>query len=192
MQRLTTGRSEGIGKRGESVNNSGDKSEERWKKLEEIVRQIVREECQRISQNILTVIEKSGAAKAKVEFINGKWVGITPILLDTWRAAYGAVDVEAELSKAAAWLAANPLKTPKSQCARFLNAWLARSQNQASIRSIPTRSEEKKRHCAYCPAVATGMTSGIWSCREHVRDAMEGRPAGHMWGVQAKPVAGDR
>ena len=159
--------------------------EDRWAK----VRQIVREENELLEQRLLAALGKS---KGKVDFVNGRWLGITEQLTQAWSSAYPAVDIHAELNKAAAWILSNPTLAPKSQFSRFLLTWFSRTQDRSAIRSIPTRSEEKKRHCAYCPAVATGMTSGIWSCREHVRDAMEGRPAGHMWGVQAKNVAGDR
>lgn len=156
--------------------------EDRWAKLEQIMRRVVDE----------ALDARGFKSKTRIGFLNGRWTGISADQLAAWREAYGAVDVDAELKKAGAWIISNPHLAPKSNYARFINTWMSRTQDRSAIRSIPTRSEEKKRHCAYCPAVATGMTSGIWSCREHVRDAMEGRPAGHMWGVQAKPVAGDR
>lgn len=174
------------------MDNTEDK-DARWRKLEEIVRVIVREECERIHQNILAVLEKHDhAPKAKVAFINGTWVGISSVQLETWRAAYGAVDVETELSKAAAWLVANPKQNPKNQFARFLNAWLSRSQNQSSIRSIPTRNEpESRKLCSYCSKVATAAPNRIWACDDHTHEAMDQKPVPMFKNpVTAKPVSG--
>lgn len=50
--------------------------------------------------------------------------------LSNWKEAYPAIDVESEISKAAAWLVANP-KNKKKQYARFLNGWLSRAQDRA-------------------------------------------------------------
>jgi hypothetical protein len=77
--------------------------EERWEK----VRQIVREECERIEARILDVLEKY-TKKAKLGFSNGKWTGVTEEQIAAWKEAYGLCDVEAELRKAAAWIVSNP------------------------------------------------------------------------------------
>lgn len=61
---------------------------------------------------------------------SGKWDGIPENLSATWREAYPAVDVKAELAKAAAWIIANP-KNKKSNYARFLTSWLSRAQDGA-------------------------------------------------------------
>lgn len=173
----------------EEVNKKGSKvPDDKWER----VRQIVREECDRIERNILAVLEKNGN-KQKPNFVNGKWVGITEEQLEVWKAAYGAVDIEAELKKAAAWIVANPNLAPKSQHGRFLNTWLSRTQTQASIRSIPSRNEpqpEKKRLCAYCSSSANGSVQGVWACSTHMRDAIDGTPVPRMLGVVPNPVAG--
>ena len=162
--------------------------EDRWTK----VREIVREECERIEARIVAVLQKHG--KAKLEFVNGRWVGVTPEQLEAWKAAYGAVDIEAELKKAAAWIVSNPHLAPKSQFGRFINTWLSRTQNTSSIRSIPTRSEmhqEHKKLCVYCSKVATSSPNRIWACDDHTLDAMDQKPAPMFkLGVVAKPVAG--
>lgn len=154
--------------------------EDRWKKLEEVVRRVVREEIASLGK------------KPKIDLVHGKWVGITEEQKEAWGAAYGALDLDAELKKAAAWCVSNPHLSPKSQFGRFLNTWLAKGQNAASLRSIPTEraTEVKQRHCAYCVKVAVSSTSGIWACDEHFSDAMEGKPRPRMLGVVAKPVAG--
>ena len=60
----------------------------------------------------------------------GKWQGIPENLATTWHEACPAVNVQAELAKAAAWIIANP-KNKKSNYARFLTSWLTRAQDGA-------------------------------------------------------------
>ena len=154
--------------------------EDRWTKLESVVRKVIREELAQLGR------------KPKIDLVSGKWIGITEEQKEAWSAAYGALDLEAELKKAAAWCVSNPHLSPKSQIGRFLNTWLAKGQNAASLRSIPTElpTEVKAKLCGYCPKVATSSTNGIWSCDEHSMDAMDGKPRPRMLGVVAKPVAG--
>lgn len=61
---------------------------------------------------------------------DGEWVGISDPLMAKWKQAYPALSLDAELSKAAAWIIANP-KNKKSNYARFLTNWLARAQDKA-------------------------------------------------------------
>lgn len=154
--------------------------EDRWSKLEEIVRKVVREEISALA----------GVKKAKLGFENGRWVGVTQEQMEAWKAAYGMVDIEAELKRAAAWIVSNPHLAPRSQLGRFLNTWFAKGQDRASIRSIPAREERMpKKACAYCSADSTGTVSGILCCAAHVRDALDGKPR-RMLGVVPAPVAG--
>lgn len=60
----------------------------------------------------------------------GEWVGIPTRLMAKWNQAYPALSLDAELSKAAAWIIANP-KNKKSNYARFLTNWLTRAQDKA-------------------------------------------------------------
>lgn len=54
-----------------------------------------------------------------------------PELLNAqWAKAYPAISVDVELSKASAWLIANP-KNAKSNYARFLTNWLTKAQDKA-------------------------------------------------------------
>lgn len=159
--------------------------EDRWTKLEEVVRRVVREEIAQLGK------------KAKLDFVNGKWVGVTPEQLEAWKAAYGAVDIEAELKKAAAWIVSNPHLAPKSQLGRFLNTWFSRTQDRSSIRSIPSVSERAnvagpaRKLCSYCTKVATAAPNRIWACDDHTLDAMDQKPQPMFKsGVVAKPVAG--
>jgi hypothetical protein len=153
----------------------------RWQKLEEIVRRVVREEVAALGK------------KPKIELVNGNWVGITEEQMTAWKAAYGAVDLDAELKKAAAWIVSNPHLAPKNQIGRFLNTWFSRTQNTNSLRAIPGGKTEQgpgKKLCSYCDAVASAKFGSTWACTSHGQDAMEGRPIPIMRGVVAKPVAG--
>lgn len=149
--------------------------EDKWER----VRQIVREECERIEASILLAINKHGEKK-KLGFINGQWTGVTAEQVEAWRSAYGSCDVESELKKAAAWILSNPSQAPKSNYARFLNAWLGRQQNISAIRSIPTRSETMKRAgifpCDYCEKTSVGIFAKRLHCDDHLQDAQEQKP----------------
>lgn len=143
--------------------------EEKWAKLEEIIRRVFKEE----------LASHGFKAKAKLAFESGRWIGVTTDQLEAWKAAYGSCDVEAELKKMAAWIVSNPHLAPKSLYGRFINSWLARQQNASSIRSIPTRSEQvqdQKKYCAYCPKPSIGSVGNIWHCAEHSYDAMDRKP----------------
>lgn len=141
-------------------------NEERWVKLEEIVRKVIREE-------IASLIK----GKPKLGFDNGRWVGITEEQMRAWREAYGIVDIEAELKRAAAWILSNPHLAPRSQYPRFLNTWFAKQQNTLALRSIPGKVEvAKPKSCAYCDKPSNGMVNGIFHCRAHGLDAMDEKP----------------
>lgn len=157
--------------------------EDRWAKLEEIVRRVVREELSTISTQ----------KKRRIDFKNGRFVGLGEIELAALKAAYPAVDVEAQLKEMAAWIITNPDDAPSSNYGAFVNTWLRKHQNQHSLRSVPTKhvqAEVRRKLCAYCEAVATGSVGGTWHCSQHTRDAMYGEPPRHMLGVVPKPVAG--
>jgi hypothetical protein len=141
--------------------------EDRWVKLEEIVRRVVREELAAMK-----------LGKQKLGFINGKWIGVTEEQMTVWADAYPSCDLVVELKKAAAWIVSNPHLAPKSQFGRFLNTWFLRQQNQLSIRSIPTRNDAPTgvTKCAYCEAAKMGVVNGIPHCRQHTNDAMDERP----------------
>lgn len=55
---------------------------------------------------------------------------IPDLLMQQWRGAYPALSLDVELSKASAWLIANP-KNRKSNYARFLTNWLSKAQDRA-------------------------------------------------------------
>lgn len=143
--------------------------EDRWER----VRQIVREECERIEQRILASLEVNAktARTGSVKFELGKWVGITPAHLAAWQEAYPAVDAQAELKLMAAHLISNPSKSPRSDFGRFINTWLRSNQNRSAIRSIPTRNEQK-RICAWCGNPSSGRTNGNEHCSIHANKAL--------------------
>ena len=155
--------------------------EDRWNKLEEIVRRVVREE--------LSGLKK----KPELKLVNGQITGITADLMSSWEAAYGSVDIPSEIRRAAAWLMSNPQGVPKN-ITRFLNNWFTKIQDRAAIRSIPAQQERreiKRRACAYCSADSVGNWGGYEHCTDpqHKQWAIDGMPR-RMLGVVPKPVAG--
>jgi hypothetical protein len=154
--------------------------EDRWAKLEEIVRKVVREEVAALKSN----------KKTKVRFVGGKWQ-VTPEEMEMFREAYPAVDIEKEMKEAAVWIVMNPGKAPVSDYGAFLQRWFKTNQNQASLRSIPHErpTEVRQKLCGYCGKNSTGNVNGIPYCDEHSLDAMDMKPR-RMLGVVAKPVAG--
>lgn len=154
--------------------------EERWLKVEEIVRRVVREEIQQLGK------------KPKIDLVNGRWVGVNDETMNAWEAAFPALDLKQQLAQAAAWIVSNPSLAPKSQFGRFLNTWLTKNQNQASLRSIPTSPRPTavtQSLCEYCRKPAAGAVSGRRACSEHFQDAMDGKkPQQFMPGIVAKQV----
>lgn len=155
--------------------------EDRWAKLEEIVRKVVREELSTWSPQ---------KAKSKIGFKHGLFTGLGEIEIAALEAAYPAVDIKAEIKQAAAWIITHHEDAPRSNFGAFLNTWLRKHQNQHSLRSVPAQREEiKKKACSYCSSDATGSTSGILHCSLHTHEAMDGKPR-RMLGIVPKPVAG--
>ena len=156
-----------------------DNSEDRWLKLEQLVRRVVREEISQLGK------------KPKINLVNGRWTGIGTDTLESWSAAYGLVDIQAEINKAAAWCLSNPESAPKSQFGRYLNSWLNREQNKAAIRSIPVgKISTPPNLCAYCLKAAIGALNGYRHCRDHQHEAMDSITPPKMPGITAKAVAG--
>ena len=158
--------------------------DDRWEKL----RQILREEIRPILREELAALNK----KPKIALVNGRWTGIGTDTLESWSAAYPGVDIQAEINKAAAWCMSNPESAPKSQFGRYLNTWLTRSQNQSSLRAIPSAKQisSPPNLCAYCLKAAVGALNGFRHCRDHQNEAMDGIKPPKMPGVVAKQVAG--
>ena len=135
--------------------------EDKWAKLEKIVRRVVKEEIAALKQ------------KPKIELIGGKWIGISQDQKDAWAAAFPALDISVELNLAAAWILSNQHLAPKSHVGRFLHNWLAKGQLQASIRSIPN-TRQLPQVCAYCDLPSVGSVNGFQYCVKHNMKAMDG------------------
>ena len=143
--------------------------EDRWGKLEALLRRVLREELAALGK------------KPKINLVGGRWTGITQEQMESWSAAYGAVDLEAELKRAAAWCVSNPSIAPKSQMARFLNTWLTKEQNRRSLQSIPTVRSIAEKTCEYCGAISAGSINGYNPCSKHWQNAMDGdKPMGQV------------
>lgn len=163
--------------------------EERWNK----VRQIVREECERIESRIRAVLEEATTTKkGKVAFKDGEFTGLD---VEKLKELYPAVDVESQVREMRAYLLLNPSGAPKTQYGAFVHRWLTKHQNAASLRLIPSRRDPEpgpgKKLCAYCDQVSTGVVNAISHCRAHALDAMDEKPIPRMRGIQAKAVAGE-
>lgn len=64
----------------------------------------------------------------------GSWSGITDQQRAVWAKAYPAVDLNADLARAAAWCVANPKEGRKSNYGRFLANWFRRTQDNGGTR----------------------------------------------------------
>ena len=174
--------------------NSVYNSEDKWLKLERIVRKVFRDELQSIRLVVREELSQQLQLfkKTKIEFSNGKFTGITEEQMHAWQAAYPGVDIQAQLNQAAAWIISNPDLAPKSQPSRFINNWLTKQQNQHSLRSIPTSrpSAIPPSLCEYCLLSSIGAINGRRHCADHAQDAMDGVRPQKMPGQIAKAVAG--
>ena len=134
--------------------------EDRWRKLENIVRRVIREELQAKKTSNICILD-------------GKWSGISQAQVNAWKEAYPAVQIEEEMKKALAWCLSNPAGAPRSRFANFLNTWFRKNQDRASIRSIPSaRSAPSWRPCDYCGNPSNGSVNGYHHCRDHAEDAL--------------------
>ncbi|WP_150112456.1 DUF1376 domain-containing protein [Ferrovum myxofaciens] len=70
----------------------------------------------------------------------GKFVIHDQRLNSLWRQAYPAINIEAELNRAAVWLIANP-KNKKSNYARFIGSWFSKAQDRAPAIGKTARTE---------------------------------------------------
>jgi hypothetical protein len=137
--------------------------EERWRKVEEIVRRVVSEELD----------ARGMKSKTKLSFSHGRWIGVTEEQLEAWKHAYPGIDVQTQLKLAAAWIVSNPNLAPKSNYARFMNTWLSRQQHQVSIHAIPSMRSIATKTCRYCERPASGSVNGYDHCSTHMQDAMD-------------------
>lgn len=85
------------------------------------------------------------SAPMKVMINSTEWTGITEEDRQVWAGAYPAVNIEAELIAALAWIRANP-KNQKSNYRRFLTNWLKRAQDSAPRKGQSTVQASKDRY----------------------------------------------
>jgi hypothetical protein len=81
-------------------------------------------------QTLLSSSSSSSVTKVTYSVENGTFINITKPHLQTWSKAYPAINIENEISKAEAWIKANP-KNKKSNWERFIVNWLSRAQDKA-------------------------------------------------------------
>jgi hypothetical protein len=74
--------------------------------------------------------KKHESAGVSFDFDGGLFVGLSSDQIGRWQEAFPAIDVVAQVKRAAVWLAANP-KNRKSDYVRFLANWLNRAQDRA-------------------------------------------------------------
>lgn len=91
-----------------------------------------------------------GPKKIPISFgeVNGKWGwnNISQELRDLWKISCPAVDIEAELAAAAAWMLVNPQRAPKANYGRFLDGWMKRRQQSGGTRGfVQTRRDEDRK-----------------------------------------------
>ena len=138
--------------------------DDKWLRLEEIVRRVVREE--------LNARKPASKQPSSIRLEGRTWVGITESQTEAWRSAYPSVEIDGELRRAAAWILSNPSDAPKTQFGRFLNAWLSRNQNGHAMRtskesSITSKPATPFRACSVCNSRANLQVNGEWRCVTH-------------------------
>jgi hypothetical protein len=115
---------------------------------------------------------KASAAGEKISPSADGWNGVTAALRESWQRAYPALDLEAELAGARAWVEANPANR-KSNWSRFLVGWLGRKQDRAPARrqaptwQAPSPAERRAEDWAQ---VIEGDPHGTTIDGEAVRD----------------------
>jgi hypothetical protein len=92
------------------------------------------QQTQPIAEAKAEAYAKAGTTSASSEKISlsaiGQWLNIPVAMMQKWGEAYPAVNIDAQLAKAAVWVMANP-KNKKSNYARFLSNWFSREQDRA-------------------------------------------------------------
>ena len=58
-------------------------------------------------------------------------------IIESWKTAYPAVDIRAEMKSMAAWLMSNP-KNKKHDMVRFANSWLKKEQDRGGKKKDST------------------------------------------------------
>ena len=101
------------------------------------------------------------------DFPNSCWRGISSNDIKLWKQAYPAINIEQELSRAAAWLLANP-KNRKKNYRRFLTNWFSRAQDRAPrvvVNSFPATSTTPQRHTVRLSEILDRLGKPKTHCR---------------------------
>lgn len=113
------------------VESSFDQGDEECERGDEALGPCISDCHDSLIDRLPVVPDGTSAPSEKISLnADGRWTDIPDRLVATWKEAYPALSLDAELSKAAAWIIANP-KNKKSNYARFLTNWLSRAQDKA-------------------------------------------------------------
>lgn len=88
---------------------------------------------------------RTGGNKPKIVFNweTETFENITEQQCQLWASTYPAVDIQAEILKAAAWQASNPAKRKKDY-KKFLNGWFSRQQERGGTKNFEPQNQGKK------------------------------------------------
>jgi hypothetical protein len=87
------------------------------------------------SNNTSAKPKKQKIANPSFNFETATFADLPQERVAQWADAYPAVNINAEIKKAALWLVTNP-KNRKSDYLRFLNGWLSRAQDRAPASNV--------------------------------------------------------
>ena len=88
----------------------------------------------------LRINEKAQTQPVEIRCILARTYVCTALEIELWGVTYPAVDVPAELKRAAAWVESNPAHRKSERgMPRFLNAWMSRAQDSAIRRAPASR-----------------------------------------------------
>ncbi len=107
-------------------------------------------------------IEPSARARGEIRFSENRFVGISDDLRSRWAVAFPGVNIEAELAKAALWLADRP-RRQRGNLKRFIESWLGKCEPSAA----PAVVVPSRRTCKLCAARATVFLADGDFCRAH-------------------------
>ena len=102
----------------------------------------------------------------EIPLVGSKEYSVSQQMVDEWQKAYPGISVNGELQKMRAWSLSNPAKrkTPGG-IARFINAWLAKAQDQFG--KVPNQSltNQASRNAQ----ILEGLTRGLIKGDSHVK-----------------------
>jgi hypothetical protein len=97
----------------------------------------------------------------EVPILGNKTYGVSPEMVAEWSKAYPAVDVVSELHKMRVWSLSNPTKQKTSSgIARFVNAWLSKTQNEAGKLPSGGFKNQGDRNADVISGLTRGLVGG--------------------------------